>query len=338
VAGSKLTTKGIVTIEYLEKFKGASYRQIARKLLQDYPTIFPTFENARDCVNKHGGAAGEVSRKKQPNMQHLITTAKDRRTRFTIPKSKASKRVYHHLPAEVRDVIWMSDIHFPNHDEEALTIACEYAEKVKPQAIIIGGDLMDNTPFTRFRKPPSAKDARGMFDMTYNWLKTLREMHPKAIIWWIEGNHDRWYKDWLIDHCEQVFDDPYYQLEARLKLDELKIKYIPEKDVVMCGKLPMLHGHTIIKGVFAPVNSARGGWLKIKHTVMFGHTHQVSRHAEKDLKGKSFVLWSAGCLCTLHPDYDPHNTRHSHGLAHVIKEKDGKFMVHNYEIIEGELR
>jgi len=321
--------------EMLNKFPAMSTRHAARKLLEEYPLLFDNYEQARSCVKYYRAEGGERKRLKLAEGSRVKV---DKRHSYNIPRQRYRQRKVHRLPADIKDVVILSDIHFPNHDAEALTIACEYLARVQPGAIVLNGDILDNTPFTKFRKPPTAKFARGMFDMALGWLDALRKNHPDAIIWWVEGNHDRWYKNWLIDHCEQVFDDPYYQLEARMQLERLGIKYVDEFDMVMAGKLPILHGHTVVKGVFAPVNSARGAWLKTKHTCIIGHTHQVSQHTERNLAGDVIKIWSQGCLCTVRPEYDPHNTRHSHGFAHVKKEPTGKFIVHNYEIIEGELR
>jgi len=328
-----MTSKGKIVVDMINKFPKASSSQLSRKLYEKYPLVFSSQQNARSVLRYYRDASGAKDRATKKTAEVNVVEASGRH--YAIAKTKARKRRYHHIPSDITDVVVLSDIHFPNHDEQALRLACEYVDKVKPGAIVLNGDVLDNTPFTKFRKPPSAKSAKGMFDMAIAWLRSLRENNPDAIIWWIEGNHDKWYKNWLIDHCEQVWDDSYYQLEARMQLEQMNIKYIEEYDVTMCGKLPLLHGHTVVKGVFAPVNSARGVWMKLKQTCMIGHTHQVSQHTERDLVGKVHKQWSLGCLCTIHPEYDPHNTRHSHGFAHITKDKSGRFVVRNFEIIEG---
>ena len=97
----------------------------------------------------------------------------------------------------------------------------------------------------------------------------------------------------------------------------------------------MTHGHLNIKGIFAPVNPARGVFLKAKTSLLIGHCHQVSEHTETTLKGKLISCWSTGCLCTLYQPYDPHNTKHSHGFAHVTVQKNGDYSVYNKRIFNG---
>lgn len=333
----KLTPVGKVVLEYLKKFEGLSYWQIAKKLYQDYPTIFSSLEATRTRVRYYTGTQGKRNRKKVSN---LMTSKRNAEVleKWGLTRSKAKGRKIYQIPEKYNRVCWISDLHIPNHDTIAVTTALEYAKEHKANCIVIGGDLLDNTPFTRFRKPPTSMFARTIFDEAITFLKALRKNFPDALIIYMEGNHDRWYTDWLIDHCAAVFDDPYYQLEARLKLADVGIEYLKENVIVKAGKLPMLHGHTIVKGVFAPVNAARGAYIKSNHNLMIGHTHQVSVHSAKDLMGRPTKTWSVGCLCTLSPDYDPHNIRHAHGFAFITTEKTGKFTVRNFEIVEGEIR
>ena len=338
---SKLSPKTRVTKDYINRFAGLSHAQIGRKLAEDYPTIFKSPEEARNTVRYYAGKRGKHNRKYAQNHTDTMETAKqntDVLKRWGLQKSKGNKRKTFQIPSEYDRVLWISDIHFPNHDEEALTAALNYGLEHKANCIVIGGDLLDNAPFTRFRTPPDKKRAREYFDMATEFLAALRKNFPKALILYMEGNHDRWYTDWLIDHCAVVFDDAHYQLETRLRLDSFAVQYLKENVMVKAGKLPMLHGHTVVRGVFAPVNAARGAYIRSKHNLLIGHTHQVSMHSEKDITGKVTKTWSTGCLCSLSPDYDPHNTKHGHGFAFITTDKNGSFTVENKEIVDGVIR
>ena len=331
----KATTALIQT--YLEKYKAFGFKTIARKIYKDNPTVFTSFEQCYQKVRYHTGTSG-IKNRKLSGIKEVPERDKAIYNRWSIPKSKAKGRKIYQIPAEYDRVLWISDIHFPNHDVLALSTALDYGLDKDANCIIIGGDLLDNAPFTRFQVPPSAKFAREIFDQTVEFLAALRMNFPKAHILYMQGNHDRWYEDWLMSKCAEVFDDPHYQLEARLQLDRFNISYHKENVIVKAGKLPMLHGHTIVRGVFAPVNSARGAYTKSNHNLLIGHTHQVSVHSAKDLMGRPTKTWSTGCLCTLNPDYDPHNIRHTHGFAFITTEKNGNFIVNNFEIVDGQIR
>lgn len=335
-----MTTKGHLVKQYIKKFSGLAHKQIAKKIVDDHPTIFRDWIQAYELLRYYAGTKGKQSRKNisDKELPMIAKQNADLLKRWGLQKSKAKGKKVYQIPADKDKVLWISDIHIPNHDETALTTALEYGLANKANCIVIGGDLLDNAPFTRFRTPPDKKRAREYFDMATDFLSALRLNFPEALIIYMEGNHDRWYVDWLIDHCAIVFDDPHYQLETRLGLADLQIEYLKESVIVKAGKLPMLHGHTIVRGVFAPVNAARGAYIRSKHNLLIGHTHQVSMHSEKDITGKATKTWSTGCLCTLSPDYDPHNTKHGHGFAFIETEPNGAFTVKNFEIVDGIIR
>jgi predicted phosphodiesterase len=338
----EINNKSIIVKSFITKFSGLSHRQISVKIYEENPHLFKNLENARTMVRYYAGKVGKKNRKSINNAKSgMESVAKQNKAvleKWGISKTKAKGKKSYQIPSQYDRILWISDIHIPNHDEVALSTALEYGLSHKANCIIIGGDLLDNAPFTRFRVPPALRKAKDFFDQAVSFLTALRKNFPEAHIVYMEGNHDRWYSDWLIDHCAVVFDDPYYQLEARLKLEELNILFLTENVIVKAGKLPMLHGHTIVRGVFAPVNAARGAYTKSNHNLLIGHTHQVSVHSAKDLMGRPTKTWSVGCLCTLSPDYDPHNIRHSHGFAFITTETGGKFTVRNFEIVDGEIR
>ncbi len=100
----------------------------------------------------------------------------------------------------------------------------------------------------------------------------------------------------------------------------------------MLGKLPALHGHELFKGgFFAPVNIARGAYLRTQHTVVVGHSHRTSTHVEPDMWGREVAVWSVGCLSALNPRYNRF-AKSNHGFAMVSIAADGDFDFENYRI------
>jgi hypothetical protein len=197
---------------------------------------------------------------------------------------------------------------------------------------------MDNTPFTAHdAPPPSPDDVRDFFEMTQTFLNWLRAKFPKAHIIWIEGNHDNWLMRWLMKKAPILFNDPYYHLPQRLDLKKYNVDFFTQEVILQMGKLNASHGHTIVKGVFAPVNAARGAFVKTKSNYIIGHVHTTSQHIESNIKGEQIGCYSVGCLCELSPSYDPHNTKHNLGFAHITVEDSGGFQVNNKMIINGKI-
>jgi predicted phosphodiesterase len=296
-------------------------------LLETYPTYFSDYENTRSIVRKVTGAQGE-SRLKYKVVDHKP----DIETQFNLPQSKGEKRNFIDLPKECNNVLIISDIHFPNHDVKALGKALEYGKTNKINCIVINGDLLDNEPFTNHdAPPPNSSDVRDWFQMTEDFLDMLLEEF-KCPIYFVEGNHDNWYMRYLMKKAPVLFNDQYYTLSARLKLREKGIVWIPQTSVLMIGKLPVTHGHMIVKGFFSPVNPAKGVYNKIKGSMLIGHCHTTSEHSESNLQGDLNTTYSIGCLCTLAPDYDPFNCKHNLGFARVIVQENGNYRVENKRI------
>jgi predicted phosphodiesterase len=289
--------------------------------------MFDDYENTRSIVRKVTGAQGE-SRLKYKVVDHKP----DIETQFNLAKSKGEKRKFVELPKECHNILVISDIHFPNHDVKALGKALEYGKANNINCIVINGDLLDNEPFTNHdAPPPNTSDVRDWFQMTEDFLEMLISEF-KCPIYYIEGNHDNWYMRYLMKKAPVLFNDQYYTLSARLKLREKGIVWIPQTSVLMIGKLPVTHGHMIVKGFFSPVNPAKGVYNKIKGSMLIGHCHTTSEHSESNLQGDLNTTYSIGCLCTLAPDYDPFNCKHNLGFARVIVQENGNYRVENKRI------
>lgn len=324
---AKILGKGEIVLNYIDKYKDFSKRAIAEKVYQDHPLIFTDPEDARRMIRYYTGSLGA---------NHLKNLDKSKLRTLTVPKSKAKKVGNYNLPAQFKNILWLSDIHVPNHDEKAVQLALEYGVSQNVDCIVLGGDVIDNAPFTRHDKKPDRGEARQMFEDTIDLLILIRMTFPDAKIIWLEGNHDKWYQRWLMKNAPMVWDDPYYTLEKRLKLSDLDIEYLEEKQVLKIDGLHCLHGHTLIRGVFSPVNPARGIFLRAKASTIIGHCHQSSKHTESNLKGQIVSCFSTGALCTLQPDYDPHNTKHNLGFAHITRN-NGNYHVRNLEIYNNQI-
>jgi hypothetical protein len=111
------------------------------------------------------------------------------------------------------------------------------------------------------------------------------------------------------------------------------ITYITDKQVIEVDEnLSILHGHEFRESVMAPVNAARGLFLRAKSCAIAGHLHQTSEHTESTVQGKMIATWSTGCLCDLHPKYMPIN-RWNLGFCVVTVGSKG-FQVDNKKIID----
>ena len=174
--------------------------------------------------------------------------------------------------------------------------------------------------------------------MLRNFIAQLVETFPKARIVYKEGNHCERYEKKILQRIPEFIDLGWMTLETAIHWEQrYRIEMVKNKRIIKAGHLNILHAHELSKGFTAPVNPARGFFIKTKANTIGGHHHQSSEHIETDLNGTVIGCWSTGCLCELHPYYMPVN-RWNHGFATVeIINNKGDFRVKNMKIIKGEI-
>lgn len=240
------------------------------------------------------------------------------------------------IPNRIKKLLVISDLHIPYHNKKALNAAILYGLREKVDGILINGDLTDFYQGSRFEKDPRKRGLKAEIEETRLFLKTLRKNFGGYIVF-KPGNHDERWEKYLMIKAPELLDMAEFRLETILHLKECDIEITREKQKIQHGKLNFLHGHEFPSGMAAPVNPARGFFLKAKVSIVGGHHHQTSEHTEPDLNDKIVTAWSTGCLCELHPKYMPYNKwNHGFGINELIDE-EGNFRFRNYRISNGEV-
>lgn len=255
---------------------------------------------------------------------------------YTLPEPDGEDLQPFVLPVAFNNFIFASDFHVPNHRTAPINAMLKYAENNKITKLILGGDLLDNTPFTRWlHEPINPHDVPRWFDMAKELLRFLKTKFNE--IYFIEGNHDFWYKRYLMQKAEMLFHDPYFNLEERLSLNEIGVKFIDQRYLVKAGKLNIHHGHLTFRGGGNYANAARMLYQKTKSSMLCGHVHVESSHTEPDIDDTISTTFTVGCMCTLRPEYQPFGGKACHGFAHVTVNRDKSFSVKNYRIYKGKI-
>lgn len=311
------------------RFPEASSRTLARRLKTDCNDAI-TLEAARRRIARQFGVAGEQNRR---DMRTTAVATRPKRQSGEIrqmPKSKAATWEPHDLGV-VGTIGVLSDIHVPYHSEVALGAAVEDLKAAGIDALVLNGDLADFYAISRWTKNPAQRDFRGELRAIRDLVAWLRQEFPSIPIVLKSGNHEERWTHWLWQHAPEISDEPEMGLGAWLHLDRHEITLVEDQRPILAGKLPILHGHEKGKGISAPVNQARGAFLRLHHTVLEGHGHRTSGHCEPDMWGSEVFCWSTGCLCDLRPEYARLN-KWNHGFAAVTVHADGSFDVRNQRI------
>lgn len=228
------------------------------------------------------------------------------------------------------------DIHIPYHSLEALDIALKHMIERGVDTIILGGDVIDAYQLSRFEKDPRERSFKYEIETARAFFKTLREQFSGRIVY-LEGNHCARVESYFRLKAPELLGIEALTLPALLHLRDYDIEFVGNKRVIRLGKLNVIHGHEFGTSVIAPVNIARGFYMRAKRNVIGGHHHQTSSHTENDIEGNITGAWSVGCMSDLHPKYMPLN-KWNHGFAEVdIEDEEGNFRVHNYTIINGQI-
>jgi len=320
--------------EYLKRFPDHADLTMAKKIYAEHPLVWNSVETIRGAIR---GVKGKKDILTHYADKSLYVQKTYDTNPYKLPESDEQIREPYILPQANNNILLISDLHIPYHSISAITAALDYGKQENVNTIIINGDLIDFYQMSRFEKDPRKRSAKFEFDATKAFLRVLRHEFPKAQIYWLKGNHDVRYEHWLMAKAPEVFDDPYYKLEERLRLSEENIHLIGDKTLVKAGKLNIHHGHLFFRGFIAPVNSARGLFLRAKESTICGHVHKISEHTETNLSGHLTTCWSTGCLAELSPDYSPFANNYAHGFAHIKVDAERNYSVKNYRILNGKI-
>jgi len=241
------------------------------------------------------------------------------------------------LDSSAYPVIVGADAHVPYHDAQAIRIFINRAKSIGAKTVILNGDWLDCYQLSRFSRDPNMRDIVGEIAMLKTILGIIRDELPDARIIYKFGNHEDRFDAYIMANAKELYGLKSIHLDelAELGLKELKIEVVRDKRIIRIGHLNVIHGHEYPGGMSAPVNPARGLYLKAKKSALEGHFHQSSEHTETAINDDVVTDWSIGCLCGLHPLYMPLN-KWNHGFAEIMEE-DGFFIVRNRKIIGGRL-
>lgn len=305
--------------------------KLARIMYADNELLFSNVEDARRTLRMIEGKNGKGHGTK---ITHKMEEARPKNP-YNLPETHKPDRRPFILPKEANNILLISDLHIPYHDNYAITLAFDYGIRHNINTIFINGDLIDFHKVSRFEADPKKRSVKEEFEAAKQFLVSLRDTFPTAKIYWLKGNHDTRYEKFLLQKAYEIWNDEYYHLEQRLKLHEEEVTLIDDKVLVKAGKLNISHGHHVFKGIFSPVNPARGAWMKAKKSIIVGHLHRSSSHPEVDIDGNVTICYSTGCLCELRPDYSPLVSNAMLGFAHITTYDDGGFDVRLCDIING---
>lgn len=313
-------------LEACRKNPRLGHTLLSKHLLKKHPQLFATLDIAMNAVRWHRGQRGQAARKQ----------AKKRGTLRIPPLPPSLAKDWLPFIVDARRILNLSDIHIPFHNAAALEAALAYGDSINPDCILLNGDVLDFAGISRFARDPRGPSVRDELDICGQFLDHLRARFPRAQIIWKLGNHEERWERMLWAKAPEILDIAEFAWEKWAGVERNRVQMVRDQRIVMLGKLAVLHGHELPRGITSPVNPARGAFLRTLDSVLIGHYHQHSDHTERTIHGHIIVARATGCLCDLTPEYARLN-RWCHGFATVTVEKDGTYDVNLKRIIHGEV-
>lgn len=199
------------------------------------------------------------------------------------------------LPPNRQFLIWnTSDWHVPDHSLHHTASFLYALADVKPDFLILNGDMVDNVAFGTFIQ---AQKARGPGETDIPVMKKLLQeirdaVGPDCRIIYRPGNHE----DRVIrDHVAMVRGLPMYGWQYWLDLESFGVEWIPYKQDIELGPIQITHGEFTRQGAGTTVLKKyieKDGY----QNVLIGHCHRLA------MVGKTYrdrIVWGieAGGLC-----------------------------------------
>ena len=300
----------------VDRYQGYPSRTISRIILHQNGEYFDgDLEKIRNLVRYYLGKRGIKSRH---NLKEKVE----------IPRTLRNKRTPFHLNPGLWLLLY--DLHIPFHEPKPIESAIQFGKDQKVTGILFPGDLQDCAAVSHWQSTSPRKFDKEL-EMFIDFLDFFESEFPTEEKVWLPGNHeyrlDRYYQS----KAPELIGTPLIAFDHILALEQRNIQRLEYQQIVMAGKLPIIHGHEF--KMSTAVNPARGLLLKAKTWAICGHYHKTSEQPGKDLRGTLLTTWSVGCLCDLSPDYSPYGNDWNWGFAIVNVEKNGSFEVRNLRIL-----
>ena len=317
--------------EFIERFPRHSQRAIAHALHAEHPKRF-TLDEAVSLVKN------VVLRNKG---KLLAPVAYDKANAGKVPPALPKSHAKPWLPFVVDHskglrVGILSDIHIPYHDDAAVACALDQLERSNVNLILLNGDLCDFYRISKWEQDPEKRTFAQEIADIRQFLAHLRHRFPRAEIILKLGNHEERLWPYIWRKCPELLGIDALSFGALIHADKHGVEIVGEQRIIMLGKLPVLHGHEMPKGITSPVNPARGMFLRVSDRGLMGHLHRTSEHTETTMLDRTITCWSTGCLCDMNPEYARLN-KWNHGFAEVAVSRNGEFSVTNHRIRHGRI-
>lgn len=225
----------------------------------------------------------------------------------------------------MKTFVVMNDIQIPFQDTQVLGLVLKFIDDLKPQGIILNGDVVDCYAISSFDKNP-LKKAGLQREITgaRRLMERLEKVKEKI---WLGGNHEDRLRRYLWKNPEFA-DLEALTFSSLFQVKEHGFTFYPYGKSWMLGKLMVTHGFMVRShsGI-----SARAHFDRLGTSVLVGHTHRLGAYYKTNVRGQH-AAYENGCLCRLDPEY-VQNPDWQQGISIVTVMENGFFNVTQIPIL-----
>jgi len=196
------------------EFPKAQTRTLARKLAKSHNI---KIETARNYFRYHRGNAGTAKRKKIVD-KSTVRPNQPAGWKPEMPPSLAEEWTPFDLGNSHKTAI-LSDVHLPFHSTVAVQSAVNFFKSMKPDNVLINGDLMDYYVLSKYQKDPSKIDFNAEIESGTQFLAWLRHEFPNCRIVYKYGNHDERWDLWVFNNAPLLEKLPKWLDPSSKKVD-----------------------------------------------------------------------------------------------------------------------
>lgn len=203
--------------------------------------------------------------------------------------------------SQMRCILHLTDQHFPYHDPRAISDSLYAIEILRPDILVLGGDLIDAPGISRFeRDPRTITTLQSDIDQANNYIDDCLSHVPSGChTVFTTGNHEDRLPRYMHREAPAAASLRALAIPNLLKLKERGITCIPLGRCFRIGALSFTHGDLIRKW------SGSSAHASIDHegcNIVMGHSHRLGSFTRKTgnrlLRG-----FESGCLCSTRPHY-----------------------------------
>jgi predicted phosphodiesterase len=235
-----------------------------------------------------------------------------------------------------RTTFVISDMHIPFHDPEVWAAKMAIIKRLRPEVVVIIGDLFDFYAASSFPKNPTRKFR--VIDEVNEGLPLLDELEALRVpnVFYLEGNHEERLGRAVVSMAPALHG-MVKTLPEIARIAERGWHWIPYKRSISIGKMRFSHDFTR-----CGVNAARQSLLDVGKSITFGHTHRLGVAYQGTIEDGSHVALNVGHGSDLRQVDYMHRDRAlrdwQHGCGIIDEDERGFVWPQAVAIIDGAAR